>query len=232
MSNATHAAHHTTGEHNPHLAHHFDTMGQQAGAAKLGMWLFLATELLMFSGLFLAYFVIRGFYPDMVLGAHEYLSKTAGGINTCVLLFSSWTMAMAVRAAQVGRPNNAEDSAKIKKYLLLTLLCAGIFLVVKYFEYSAKFEHGMLPGKFYTAHLHGYEIEGLPHIFFGIYFFMTGLHGVHVVVGMGIMIWIYMQASRGEFSAQNYAGVENAGLYWHLVDLVWIFLFPLLYLVK
>ena len=131
MSNAHSHAAHTTGEHNPHLAHHFDTMGQQAGAAKLGMWLFLATELLMFSGLFLAYFVIRGFYPDMVLGAHEYLSKTAGGINTCVLLFSSYTMAMAVRSAQVGRPNNQEDAARIKKYLILTLLCAGIFLVVK-----------------------------------------------------------------------------------------------------
>jgi len=232
MSTPTKAVHHTTGERNPYLAHHFDTMGQQAGSAKLGMWLFLATELLMFSGLFLAYFVIRMFYPEMVLGAHEYLSKTAGGINTCVLLFSSWTMAMAVRSAQVGRPNNKEDAARIKKYILLTLLCALVFLVVKYFEYSAKFEHGMLPGKFYTAHLHGYEIEGLPHVFFGIYFVMTGLHGVHVLVGMGVMLWIYRRASRGEFSSQNYAGVENTGLYWHLVDLVWIFLFPLLYLVK
>lgn len=233
MSNThSHDAHHDEGEHNPHLAHHFDTMGQQAGSAKLGMWLFLATEILMFSGLFLAYFIIRMFYPDMVLGAHEHLSKVAGGVNTCVLLVSSFTMAMAVRAAQVGKPGDPKVGREIKKWLIFTLLCAGTFMVVKYFEYSAKFEHGMLPGKFYTAHLHGYEIDGLPHIFFAVYFMMTGLHGFHVLIGMFIMIWIYLRASRGDFSSQNYAAVENTGLYWHLVDLIWIFLFPLLYLVR
>mgnify|MGYP005853694675 CR=1 FL=1 len=230
MSTAHSNAH--AGEHNPHVAHHFDTMGQQAGAAKLGMWLFLATEILMFSGLFLAYFVMRGFYPEMVLGAHEHLNKFAGGLNTIVLLISSYTMAMAVRAAQVGKPGSQEDAGRIKKYLAFTFLCGLIFMCVKYVEYSAKFEHGMLPGKFYSAHLHGYDIPGLPHIFFGLYFVMTGLHGVHVLVGMGIMVWIYLRASRREFSEQNYAGVENMGLYWHLVDLVWIFLFPLLYLVR
>jgi cytochrome c oxidase subunit III len=225
MSTAhTHA--HGGDEHNPFLAHHFDTMGQQAGAAKLGMWLFLATEILMFSGLFLAYFITRMFYPDMVLGAHEHLSKTAGGINTLVLLTSSYTMAMAVRSAQTS------NTAGIKRFLLMTMACGAIFMVVKYFEYTAKFEHGMLPGKFYSAHLHGYEIEGLPHIFFAVYFMMTGLHGIHVMVGLGVMIWIYIRASRGDFSERNYAAVENTGLYWHLVDLVWIFLFPLLYLVK
>ena len=220
----THA--HGDDDHNPHLAHHFDTMGQQAGAAKLGMWLFLATEILMFSGLFLAYFITRMFYPEMVLEAHEHLSKTAGGINTLVLLTSSYTMALAVRSAQTS------NTAGIKRFILMTMACGGIFMVVKYFEYSAKFEHGMLPGKFYSAHLHGYEIEGLPHIFFAVYFMMTGLHGIHVMVGLAIMTWIYIRASRGDFSASNYAAVENTGLYWHLVDLVWIFLFPLLYLVK
>ncbi len=223
---STHVHAHGDDEHNPHLAHHFDTMGQQAGAAKLGMWLFLATEILMFSGLFLAYFITRMFYPEMVLEAHEYLSKTAGGINTLVLLSSSYTMAMAVRSAQTS------NSKGIQRWLILTILCGCIFMVVKYFEYSAKFEHGMLPGKYYSAHLHGYEIEGLPHIFFAVYFMMTGLHGFHVVVGLAVMIWIYIRAGRGDFSASNYAAVENTGLYWHLVDLVWIFLFPLLYLVK
>ena len=213
-------------EHNPHLAHHFDTMGQQAGAAKLGMWLFLATEILMFSGLFLGYFITRMFYPEMVLGASEYLSKTAGGINTLVLLSSSYKMALAVRSAQTS------NSKGIQRYLVLTILCGLIFMVVKYFEYSEKFAHGMLPGKYYSAHLHGYEVEGLPHVFFGVYFMMTGLHGFHVVIGLAIMIWIYIRAGRGDFSAKNYAAVENTGLYWHLVDLVWIFLFPLLYLVK
>jgi len=225
MSSA-HAHAHGDDAHNPHLAHHFDTMGQQAGAAKLGMWLFLATEILMFSGLFLAYFITRMFYPDMVLGAHEHLSKTAGGINTIVLLTSSYTMALAVRAAQTS------NTAAIKRFIVMTMMCGGIFMVVKYFEYAAKFEHGMLPGRFYSAHLHGYEIEGLPHIFFAVYFMMTGLHGIHVLVGLAIMTWIYVRANRGDFSSSNYAAVENTGLYWHLVDLVWIFLFPLLYLVK
>ncbi len=225
MSNA-HVHAHGDDEHNPHLAHHFDTMHQQAGAAKLGMWLFLATEILMFSGLFLAYFITRMFYPEMVLEAHEYLSKTAGGINTLVLLTSSYTMALAVRSAQTS------NTRGIQRYLLLTILCGCIFMVVKYFEYSEKFAHGMLPGKYYSAHLHGYEVEGLPHIFFAVYFMMTGLHGFHVLIGLAIMIWIYIRAGRGDFSATNYAAVENTGLYWHLVDLVWIFLFPLLYLVK
>lgn len=213
-------------EHNPHLAHHFDTMGQQVGAAKLGMWLFLATEILMFSGLFLAYFILRMFYPEMVLEAHEHLSKTAGGINTVVLLTSSYTMALGVRAAQL---NNI---ARLRLMLVLTILCGCIFMVVKYFEYSAKFEHGMLPGKYYSAHLHGYEIDGLPHIFFGVYFMMTGLHGIHVAIGLAIMLWMFVRAGRGEFSDKNYVAIENTGLYWHLVDLIWIFLFPLLYLVK
>jgi cytochrome c oxidase subunit 3 len=212
-------------EHNPHLAHHFDTMGQQAGAAKLGMWLFLATEILMFSGLFLAYFILRMFYPEMVLEAHEHLSKTAGGINTVVLLTSSYTMALGVRSIQLN------DVKKLRLMLVLTILCGCIFMVVKYFEYSAKFAHGMLPGKFYSAHLHGYEIEGLPHIFFGVYFMMTGLHGFHVLIGLLIMLWMFVRAGRGEFSSKNYVAIENTGLYWHLVDLIWIFLFPLLYLI-
>lgn len=221
-----HAPAHDDDEHNPHLAHHFDTMGQQTASAKLGMWLFLATEILMFSGLFLAYFILRMLYPEMVLEAHEHLSKWAGGINTVVLLTSSYTMALGVRSIQLG------DVKKLRLMLVLTILCGCIFMVVKYFEYSAKFEHGMLPGKFYSAHLHGYEIDGLPHIFFGVYFLMTGLHGVHVVIGLAIMLWMFVRAGRGEFGAKNYVAIENTGLYWHLVDLVWIFLFPLLYLVK
>ena len=180
----------------------------------------------MFSGLFLAYFIIRMFYPDMVLGAHEHLSKTAGGINTVVLITSSFTMAMAVRAAQTG------NQKSLKLNLILTIAFAFVFMIVKYIEYKAKFDHGMLPGKFYTAHEHGYVIEGLPHIFFGIYFCMTGLHGIHVAVGIGVLTWVLLRSGKGEFGPQYYTPVENVGLYWHLVDLIWIFLFPLLYLVK
>jgi cytochrome c oxidase subunit 3 len=217
---------HGSREDHPFFQHHYDTMDQQQAAAKLGMWVFLATEILMFSGLFLAYFIIRMFYPEMVLGAHEHLSKTAGGINTVVLLTSSYTMATAVRAAQVG------ENDKLIRNLIYTIGFAGVFMVVKYFEYSAKIEHGMLPGIFYTAHLHGYDIPGLPHIFFGIYFCMTGLHGVHVLVGIGVLTWVLLRAKKKHFGPSYYTPVENVGLYWHLVDLVWIFLFPLLYLVK
>lgn len=215
------------------LAHHFDTEGQQAGSAKFGMWVFLATEILMFSGLFLAYFIVRMFYPDMVLSSHELLDKTMGGINTVVLLTSSFTMAMGVRAAQLG------DKKGVVNNIILTILFACVFMVVKYFEYTGKFAHGIFPGKYFDyaaaseyAHEHGHELLGKPHIFFGLYFVMTGLHGVHVVVGIGVLIWVLLRAQKGEFGPRYYTPVENVGLYWHLVDLVWIFLFPLLYLVR
>lgn len=217
----------------PFRQHHFNTSGQQAGAAKLGMWIFLATEILMFSGLFLAYFLIRGFYPEMVLSAHELLDKFWGGVNTVILLSSSFTMALAVRSAQVG------DQKWLRLNLVLTLLFAGGFMVVKAIEYTSKFTHGIFPGKYFdyeaAAHYaaeHGHHIEGLPHIFFGLYFVMTGLHGVHVLVGMGVILWILLRAGKGHFGPHFYSPVENVGLYWHLVDLVWIFLFPLLYLVR
>jgi cytochrome c oxidase subunit 3 len=226
---------HASGPKAPHafFQHHYNTVEQQAGAAKLGMWVFLATEILMFSGLFLAYFIIRLFYPEMVLGSHELLSKTMGGINTVVLLTSSFTMAMAVRAAQVG------NTRMIVINLYLTIACALIFMVVKYFEYTGKFANGIFPGKYFDyerasayAQSHGHELVGLPHVFFGIYFCMTGLHGIHVLVGIGVLTWILRRAQKGHFGPQYYTPVENVGLYWHIVDLVWIFLFPLLYLVK
>ena len=208
------------------LAHHFDTVGQQMSSAKLGMWLFCCTEILMFSGLFLAYFILRNMYPEMVLVASEELNKTAGGINTVVLLTSSFTMALGVRAAQTN------NNKALERNLLITIGCACIFMIVKYFEYTAKIEHGFLPGAWYSALEHGYMLPKYSRVFFGIYFTMTGLHGVHVLVGIGVLSWIYIRARRREFSSENYVAVENAGLYWHIVDLVWIFLFPLLYLVK
>ena len=223
MSNT---ADHAQGDRPFYLAHHFDTVGQQNSSAKLGMWLFLCTETLMFSGLFLAYFIIRTLYPDMVLAAGEELNKIAGGINTVVLITSSFTMAVAVRAAQVG------NQASLRRNLLITIACAGIFMVVKFFEYKAKIEHGLLPGDWYEAAMHGYNLPKYTKVFFGLYFTMTGLHGIHVLVGMAVIFWVYLRAKRGEFRDGNYVMVENVGLYWHIVDLVWIFLFPLLYLVK
>ncbi|MCG3173488.1 MAG: Cytochrome c oxidase subunit 3 [Myxococcota bacterium] len=228
MSTSSHApaAHghdaHGHGEHPKFLAHHFYTPEQQLTSAKLGMWLFLAQEILFFGGVFMAYIALRFFYPGTFLAAHEHLNKLAGAANTIILLTSSLTMALAVRAAQVGNKKSLINN------LIWTILFACAFMVIKYFEYSAKFEHGYLPGKYY----HGHGIEGAPHVFFGLYFTMTGLHGLHVLIGIGVLAWVLIRASKDEFGPQFYAPVENVGLYWHLVDLIWIFLFPLLYLVR
>ncbi len=229
------AAGHGHDDHPAHLRHHFDNSDQQESAAKLGMWVFLATEILMFSGLFLAYFVVRSMYPDMVLEAHEKLDKVLGAVNTVVLILSSLTMALAVRATQTN------EQGKANMYLLVTLLCAGAFMVIKYMEYSAKFEHGTLPGIYYAEH--HYDLErgveliqrgwyGGENLFFAVYFMMTGLHGVHVLVGMGLIVWMMIKTANGSMHAGYFTPIENVGLYWHIVDLIWIFLFPLLYLVK
>ena len=204
------------------LAHHFHNMEQQTTAAKLGMWLFLGQELLFFSGLFLAYGAARFFYPETFLAAHEFLDWKMGAVNTVVLLTSSLTMALGVRCAQTN------NNRGVVWYMLATIVFAFVFLVIKYFEYAHKFHDGLLPGKFFT----NTEIAGHPSVFFGVYFTLTGMHGLHVVVGIGVLLWIMLRAKRGEFSSENYVAVENVGLYWHLVDLIWIFLFPLLYLVR
>ena len=206
-----------------HQPHHFPTARDESEASKLGMWLFLVTEILLFGGLFCAYAIFRTTHGEMFKGAHEHLSWKLGATNTMVLIFSSLTMALGVRASQMN------EKRKTVVYLIVTLLCALTFLVVKYFEYSAKFEHGLLPGKYY--HYDGYIPGTAPHIFFGIYFLMTGLHGLHVVIGMIAIGWITLRAGRGDFSSKYFFPVELVGLYWHLVDLIWIYLFPLLYLV-
>lgn len=220
MSHADHA------EHPSFLHHHFETPEQQHAAAKMGMWFFLAQELLFFSGLFMAYFAFRFLYPETFLAAHEHLSIPLGSFNTWVLITSSLTMALGVRAAQVG------DQRKLEKHLLLTIAFAFVFLIVKYFEYSAKIKAGLVPASFFGMQ---FSAAGMPensHIFFALYFVMTGIHGLHIIVGIGLLIWIYLGARKGAYGADYYSPVENVGLYWHLVDLIWIFLFPLLYLVR
>ncbi len=226
MTSAAQAEHgDSPGTDSPFFQHHFHTMIQQASAAKLGMWLFLVQELLFFSGLFMFYIIFRYKYPETMLYASEYfLDKTMGGINTVVLLFSSLTMALAVRAAQLGKKDH------IVRYLVVTIVCACIFLVVKYFEYSHKFHMGLFPGRYFA--FEGGVIPGEPQTFFALYFCLTGLHGIHVVAGIAVMIWLVIRANRGDFGPTYYAPVDLVGLYWHLVDLVWIFLFPLLYLIK
>jgi cytochrome c oxidase subunit 3 len=208
--------------HPAHLAHHFHDVHQQQDASRMGMWIFLLTEILLFGGLFGAYSIYRAWNPDIFYHAHQFLSVKLGTLNTFILIASSVTMALSIRALQVSNRRHAI------LYLVSTLVLATGFLVVKYFEYSHKFHLGQLPGKYYTFT----GIEGTnPHLFFSIYFTMTGLHGLHVIAGMVVIAWMLRRTMRGDFSSEYYTPVEVTGLYWHLVDLVWIFLFPLLYLV-
>jgi cytochrome c oxidase subunit III len=208
------------------LAHHFADPDQQLQSGKLGMWLFLATEVLLFGGLFCAYAIYRALHPEVFVDAHHFLDVKLGAINTVVLLFSSLTVALAIRSAQVN------NQGMLRTYLVLTLICAGIFLVIKYFEYSHKFHVGLLPGTHFMA-VHPDYIQNPDqlHIFFGIYFLMTGLHGIHVVIGMIVLGWVLVRSLKGEFGPHYYTPIELGGLYWHLVDLIWIYLFPLLYLI-
>jgi cytochrome c oxidase subunit III len=308
---AAHDDDHAHGEHahgdGPHLAHHFDTYQQQFDAGKLGIWLFLLTEVLFFAGLFVAYTVYRAMRPEVFVYAHYFLDTTMGAINTCVLLISSLTAAWAVRNAQLG------EKGKLITNIVITIACACTFMVVKYFEYSHKVHDGLLWGKNFDPHHQVYEqpsfvkkhpqaaayaekvakalgiaehgehgataaaqppapaagaaqapagepaalphgtaeevgpliqagvigSKQLPghmrprnaHVFFGIYFFMTGLHGIHVLVGIGIWIWLLIRATKNQFGPKYFGPIDYAALYWHLVDLIWIYLFPLLYLI-
>ena len=203
-------------------AHHFESADHEFISCKQGMWLFLLQEVLFFAGLFCAYMVFRGMYPDMFLEASKLLDWKLGGLNTIVLITSSLTMAMAVRSAQTNQKNQTV------MYLTLTFVLAGVFMIIKYFEYSHKIHLGILPGGFFTY-------EGLNHpkapLYFSLYFLMTGVHGLHVLIGMLVIIWLIVRANRGDFNSHYYTPIEMVGLYWHFVDLVWIYLFPLMYLV-
>lgn len=205
-----------------YLQHHFSDAEQQRESAKLGMWVFLLTEILLFGGLFAFYVFYRAWNPDMFYNAHVHLDRLLGGTNTVVLIISSLTIALAIRSIQLNKRKQS------MYFLATTILLAAVFLVIKYFEYSHKFHLGMLPGKYYTYT----GIEGTnPHIFFSVYFSMTGLHGLHVIFGMIAIGWVFWRTKKGEFSSEYYTPVEMVGLYWHLVDIIWIFLFPLLYLI-
>ncbi len=208
--------------HNLDHAHHFDSIEHEFDAGKMGMWLFLVTEIMLFGGLFVAFGIFQYLYPEMFREAHHQLNKVMGATNTVVLLASSLTMALSIAFIQ------RDEVKKSKVMLILTFLCACTFLVIKFFEYKAKYEHGFLPGHFYhSEHLHAPNAA----LFFSLYFVMTGLHGLHVLIGMACIGWIYMRMSRGDFNSRKFGAVEFVGLYWHIVDLIWIFLFPLLYLV-
>lgn len=216
-------------DHHPaHLQHHFVSSEQQFDSAKLGMWLFLITEVLLFSGMFVAYAVYRQWHPTAFAEASATLDATLGTINTVVLLTSSLTVALSIHYIQ-------RDKVKASFYSLVTTIAlAGVFMVIKYFEYTAKFEHGVYPGGLFDPHGAHYDhLAQIPNVsqFFSIYFVMTGIHGVHVLLGMIVIGWVAFWVWRGDFSSDYYTHVELTGLYWHLVDIVWIFLFPMLYLI-
>ncbi len=203
-------------------AHQFDDAAQQHEASWLGMWIFLGTEIMFFGGMFLGYTVYRGDYPAAFADASNRLDITLGTINTAVLILSSFTMALAVRSAQLGarRPLIA--------FLGLTMALGAVFLGIKFTEYYQKFVEHLVPGGGFG--LSG-PLAGAEQIFFSFYFAMTGMHALHMIIGLGLLTALIVKARRGRFSVAYNTPVEVIGLYWHFVDIVWIFLFPLLYLV-
>ncbi|MBP7779053.1 MAG: cytochrome c oxidase subunit 3 family protein [Acidobacteria bacterium] len=237
--------------HHPALQHHFTTMAQQREAGVLGMWVFLLTEVLFFGGLFITYTVYRMWYYDAFAAASKSIAIVPGLVNTVVLIGSSLTMALSVRAAQTNQRKATVN------WLLATIVLGTVFLGIKVYEYADKFEHHHVPGatfQFAPEHEGGAaaaedsstalgagghvatmgpdQLQRTTQIFFSLYFLMTGLHAIHMIVGVVILFIIAWMAHKGRFDSEYHAPVEMTGLYWHFVDIVWIFLFPLLYLVE
>lgn len=213
---------HATHAEAPGLHHQFDSFAQQRESASLGMWVFIAQEIMFFGGLFLAYLIYRTHNQEAFHAGSHTLDIGLGAFNTAVLIGSSLTMALAVRAAQI-------DKRKATAlFLIATIFLGGIFLGVKVVEYSHKFHDHLVPG----PHFEWERAEDANRVqmFFNLYFAMTGLHALHMIVGIGILAPLAVLAWRGKFSSNNYNLVEGTGLYWHFVDIIWIFLFPLLYL--
>ena len=231
---AAHVEPHEAVGHHRALQHHFDNMEQQREAGSLGMWIFLVTEIMFFGGLFMAYLLYRTKYPWAFIAGSNHLNVTMGGINTVVLICSSLTMALAVYYAQVG-------SRKLQVvFLILTMLLGATFLGIKGVEYYDKYRDHLIPvpGFFqweapppHEAGITDTETYARNiQMFYWIYFAMTGLHAFHMVIGLGLLSFLVYFAWRGRYSPEYHAPVELTGLYWHFVDIVWIFLFPLLYL--
>ena len=212
---------HDHAHHNPNLQHHFHDMAQQQEAASLGMWFFLAQEVMFFGGMFLVYILYRYWYYEGFVAASHHLDLFWGGLNTVILIVSSLTMAFAVRSAQLGN-----RMAQVR-WIIATMLFGAAFLGIKAIEYSAKFRDHVIPG----ANFQWHDVDPTgAQAFFSIYFALTGMHALHMIVGLGIMSVILWMAWKGRFNQDYHTPVEISGLYWHFVDIVWIFLFPLLYL--
>ncbi|MEJ7575473.1 MAG: cytochrome c oxidase subunit 3 family protein [Pyrinomonadaceae bacterium] len=228
-------AHHGE-EHHPGLAHHFDNMEQQRDSGTLGMWVFLVTEIMFFGGMFLAYMIFRLKFPNEFAAGSYQLDVLLGGINTAVLIGSSLTMALAVFFAQTG------NKRLLVLFLSLTILLGFAFLGIKAVEYGTKISHNTVPGanfhvesdkmaSFERKHPNESVDQRRLQMFFVIYYMMTGIHALHMIIGIGIMAVLAFFAMRNRYSPEYHSHIELAGLYWHFVDVVWIFLFPLLYLI-
>lgn len=209
-----------TTSHPPAVAHHFESLEQQKESAALGMWAFLVTEVMFFGGMFTAYAVYRWRYAAAWKEGSATLDVWLGGLNTAILIGSSLTVVLAIACAQRG------NSRGIVRWLLATIALGLAFLVVKGFEYSHKIHDHLVPGRHFTNRFEHEETE----LFFGLYFAMTGMHAVHMILGIGLFLVLVGKARRGRFTPENHTWLESCGLYWHFVDIVWIFLFPLLYL--
>ena len=204
--------------HQPELRHHFDDTAQQLHSATLGMWVFLITEIMFFGGMFGAYTVYRSMYRDAFASTSQFMNVAIGAINTSVLIFSSFTMVLAVRSAQLGQKK------PLIAFLVLTLILGCVFLTLKYVEYHEKWVDHHIPGP-------SFQYTDPAQILFFLYFAMTGMHAIHMIVGAAMLITLIAMAARNRFSSAWYTPVEMIGLYWHFVDIIWIFLFPLLYLI-
>ena len=225
------------------LQHHFENMEQQREAGTLGMWIFLVTEIMFFGGMFLAYTLYRSTYPDAFASASNHLDITLGAVNTGVLILSSFTMAMAVYFTQVGKQRPQILC------LMLTLVLGLTFLGIKAVEYHDKYTDHLIPGHLIPGNPFGPAVQAhgeppdhhklhllgsasLPQVemFYWIYFAMTGMHALHMIIGAGLLTFLLIYSIKGRFDPEYHSPVEVIGLYWHFVDIVWIFLFPLLYL--
>ncbi len=213
---------------------HYRDAEHQTSSAKQGIWLFMTTEILMFGGLFIGYALYHMKYPEMFAEGARFLDWRLGFINTLVLIFSSLTMALGIYYCQINQTKKAVVA------LAVTILCGAIFMVIKYFEYTHKFHMGIYPGRMLDLEQLNHHLTSLGEktvtstnlgMYFGFYFCMSGLHGIHVLLGMAMIGWTLFRTMRGDFNSNYYVAVEGVGIFWHIIDLIWIFLFPLLYLV-
>lgn len=227
----------------PQHRHHFETEEQQREAATFGMWLFLLTEIMFFGGLFFAYLLYRNWYHDAFVVASNQLSIPLGATNTAVLIGSGFFMALGVWAAEVRK------KGLLVLFLILTTLLGCVFLGVKYVEYKEKWEKHHIPGNHFdisefvnppinpktgrpSEQPLAPDMAQKTQVFFSLYFAMTGMHALHMIIGIGLLVWLLLRSQAGDFSSGYVAPIENFGLYWHFVDIVWLFLFPLLYLIN